>query len=972
MKRLNNPGIMFLWACLFSSLISKPAIAWQTETEKSHFFESKIRPLLAQHCYKCHSSESKQSKGGLRLDSREATRRGGDSGPAVVPGDLENSLILQAIAYDGGFYDMPPAGKLTDSQIADIRQWISTGAFDPREEKAVLPQSVANQPRKESHWAFQPLKVAAIPKIKDQNWPLQALDYFILARLESKGLSPAPAADRLVWLRRVWFDLVGLPPTPEAIEAFLQDKSPLPQARAKVVDDLLARPQFGERWARHWLDVTRFAESSGGGRTLLFKDAWRYRDYCINAFNADLPYDQFLREQIAGDLLPAATPADRARLLSATGLLVLGPTNYEEQDKYQLRMDIIDEQLDTLGRATMGMTLGCARCHDHKFDPIPTKDYYALAGIFRSTRTLFNDTDNVARWIDAPLPADGELQKSIKLHESEVAELQKQIRGLREEQLRLDPKTAQLAKDGPINPASLPGVVIDDAKALAVGSWKTSQYGNRYLGESSSYDQRSKNGPSTLTFDPELPKSGLYEVRLAYVAHTNRATNTPITILHAAGEELKRINQKQEPPIEGRFVSLGTYRFEAGGAGFVMVSNEGANGAVSVDGVWFYPAEETLAEKTEADRQSTPDNGRLATIKQELASLEKKLKAMQKKAPSKPLVMTVKEHEKIDDSPIHIRGNSKTLGPKVPRGALSVVTTVSFPQIESQQSGRLQLADWLIDPNHPLTSRVMVNRIWLWLFGDGLVRSPDNFGTTGQPPTDPELLDFLASNFSREKWSIKAVIRSLVLSQTYAMASEEIAANQKIDPENHLWHHFKRRRQDAESIRDYFLAAAGVIDLKTGGPNIEGASAIDANDNGAGSIEYNYVFKDTRRSVYTPAFRNKRLELFEAFDFADINQPIGQREQSIVATQALFLMNHPFVREMAEKTASRLMSRNLINPAEKLDLLTEWVLSRPSTPAERNLLLPVVKSAKSSDEELQVWSKVAHALFASIEFRYIN
>jgi len=282
------------------------------------------------------------------------------------------------------------------------------------------------------------------------------------------------------------------------------------------------------------------------------------------------------------------------------------------------------------------------------------------------------------------------------------------------------------------------------------------------------------------------------------------------------------------------------------------------------------------------------------------------------------------------------------------------------------------LADWLIDPNHPLTSRVMVNRIWLWLFGDGLVRSPDNFGTTGQPPTDPELLDFLASNFSREKWSIKAVIRSLVLSQTYAMASEEIAANQKIDPDNHLWHHFKRRRQDAESIRDYFLAAAGVIDLKTGGPNIEGASAIDANDNGAGSIEYNYVFKDTRRSVYTPAFRNKRLELFEAFDFADINQPIGQREQSIVATQALFLMNHPFVREMAEKTASRLMSRNLTNPAEKLDLLTEWVLARPSTPAERNLLLPVVKSAKSSDEELQVWSKVAHALFASIEFRYIN
>jgi hypothetical protein len=935
------------------------------------FFESKIRPILVEHCVKCHSVEKKLSKGGLRLDSRAAMLKGGDSGPAVSPGHVEESLLLQAVAYDGGFYDMPPDGKLKETQIADLRKWVEMGAPDPREENVshstVVASSGSAGSAGKDHWAFRPVGNPPIPKVTENSWPHDPIDRFILYALEKNRLKPAPPASRLAWLRRVWFDLAGLPPTVKAIENFLADSRPDAEARATVVDALLASPQFGERWGRHWLDVARFAESSGGGRTLLFKDAWRYRDYVIDALNADMPYDRFLREQIAGDLLSAGTESDRARQLTATGFLVLGPTNYEEQEKYQLRMDIIDEQLDTLGKTVMGMTIGCARCHDHKFDPISTRDYYALAGILRSTRTLANDTDNVARWIDTPLPASGELADAIAKHQAELESLETEAKRIRQEILRLDPKTAALSGDGPVDPADLPGIALDDSTAKAVGGWKPSTYGGKFLGEGAVYDEKRKDGPSTLTFDPNLAKSGKYEVRLAYVPHSNRASNTPVTILHADGEELKRVNQREMPPLEGRFLSLGTFRFEAGGAGFVLVSNEGADGAVSVDGVWFLPADGS-AETQVTDEK---DASRLTEVRKELAATEKKLKALRASTPVRPLAMTVREHEKIEDSPVHIRGNIKTLGPRVPRGALSVIEGVSFSEIPEHSSGRLQLAQWLTDPNHPLTARVMVNRIWLWLFGDGLVRSSDNFGTTGERPTHPELLDHLAARFVADGWSVKSLVRTIVLSETYAMADSATPEAIAADPENRLLARFPRRRLDAESLRDAMLMAAGSLDMTLGGPNILGAKAIDANDSGAGSIEYGYKFEDVRRSVYTPAFRNKRQELFEAFDFADVNQPIARRERSTVAPQALFFLNHPFVRQMAETTAKRVLDEIISDERTRLDRLSLLILSRPATDAEAAALLPVVRNA-SAETRRQAWTEVAHALFASVEFRYVH
>jgi hypothetical protein len=335
--------------------------------------------------------------------------------------------------------------------------------------------------------------------------------------------------------------------------------------------------------------------------------------------------------------------------------------------------------------------------------------------------------------------------------------------------------------------------------------------------------------------------------------------------------------------------------------------------------------------------------------------------------------MTVRDHENAQDSPIHIRGNSKTLGPKVPRGGLSVVTEVPFETIKPEtSSGRPGFAEWLTDNRHPLTARVMVNRVWLWTFGDGLVRTADNFGTTGQLPTHPELLDHLASRFMENGWSVKHLIRDIVLSQTYAMSDDISDDAEQKDPENQLLSRFPRRRLDAESLRDAMLAAAGVIDQQVGGPNIQGATSIDSNDNGAAAVEYGYQFKDFRRSAYTPAFRNKRLELFEAFDFADINQAIGRREQSTVVTQALFLMNHPFVREMSQRTAKRILLSPFDDNRARLDQITRWILSRPATEAEADILLPSLKSASSQTDLEKAWTNIAHALFASVEFRYTH
>jgi hypothetical protein len=511
-RRIAAAGFLLLWTL--------PAAAQTPSDPGIDFFEKKIRPILVEHCYECHSTAAKKDKGKLLVDSKAGLIKGGESGPAIVPGKPNESWLIKGVRYSDPEFQMPPKGKLPAEVIADLEKWIAMGAPDPRGGAAVqITKYGPSVEEGRKFWAFRPPKRHPVPAVKDKAWARGTIDQFLLAKLEGAGLAPAPEADKATLLRRTYFALIGLPPTPAQIDAFLRDTAP--DAFARAIDQLLASPHFGEIWGRHWLDVARYAESTGGGRSLLLKDAWRYRDYVIRAFNLDKPFDAFLREQIAGDLLPWKTAEDRRDNLTATGYLLLGPHNYERQDKPVLEMDIIDEILDTLGKSTLGMTIGCARCHDHKFDPIPTKDYYALAGIFKSTRFIVHD--NVSKWLSQPLPMSPLEELVAKKHDAAVAALKEKI-VLAKAAERKAGKDATTFVKGAIDPRELPGIVVDDEQAKKVGSWKHSTYSGNYIGKGYLYDDRGFKDNKTLTFIPEIPKSGVYEVRLAYVPHNNRAS----------------------------------------------------------------------------------------------------------------------------------------------------------------------------------------------------------------------------------------------------------------------------------------------------------------------------------------------------------------------------------------------------------------------------------------------------------------
>ncbi|HSI64056.1 MAG TPA: DUF1549 domain-containing protein, partial [Candidatus Saccharimonadia bacterium] len=586
------------------------------------FFEKKVRPLLIDKCYSCHSPEHKV-KGGLRLDTKEGLTEGGDSGPSVVPNEPDKSLLLRAITYEDRDLKMPPKKKLSTEDVEIIRQWIAMGAPDPREDKVAAAE--AAKPKKQvgmtieagrNFWSFKlPVKTQP-PAVKDSTWAKSETDRFILAKLEENKLQPAPDAATDVLLRRVYHDLVGLPPSPEDTAEFLRNPDV-----AKLVDKLMATPQFGERWAQHWLDLSRFAESSGGGRTLPFKDAWRFRDYVIESINKDVPLSRFITEQVAGDLLPHANAEERRRNITATGFLVLGPTNYEEQDKGVLRMDIVDEQLDTVGRSLLGMTISCARCHDHKFDPIPAADYYAMAGIMRSTRTLKNYTDNVAHWIDSPLPLDGAQETEMQAKEVKLAAMDTELAASKKALKKLQPKPVKLERGKPVDPEDLPGIVVDDSQAKRVGNWKASNKYPTFIGEGYVHDENMGKGSCTITFAPTMMKAGRYEVRLAYMALADRSKKVHVTILHADGEETAFVDQTETPPIDGRFISLGQYRFEKDGAGFVLLSNVGTKGFVTADAVVFIPVEE-LEEKAASEEKARKDP--------KLVAMEFKVKELEK------------------------------------------------------------------------------------------------------------------------------------------------------------------------------------------------------------------------------------------------------------------------------------------------------------------------------------------------------
>lgn len=775
-------------------LLSLPLIADESieglDKADVHFFESRIRPVLVKHCYECHSANSKIVRGGLQVDHRDAMRAGGDSGPVFVPGDPQNSLLIDSLNHRS--LEMPPNVKLPDKVIADFVTWIERGAVDPRTTpvhgtlKPVDGNAAAN------HWAFQKVATPIPPTANevDNDWVKNPIDQFILRKLRESGFAPASLANKRTLIRRATFDLTGLPPTVAEVQDFLADESS--EAFATVVDRLLDSQQYGERWGRHWLDLVRYANTNGADENHTLPNAWRYRDWVVQKLNADLPLDQFIVQQLAGDLLPV--PDDEAAagdLLTATGMLVIGPKMLAEQDKDKLIIDIVDEQLDTVGRTMLGLTIGCARCHDHKFDPISAEDYYALAGIFYSTKTLAHK-GHVAKWLERPLPS------------KEIA-----------------------AKRMPFQP---------------------------------------------------------------------------------------RFNNESEKLI-------------------AMMEARGRNDKT-------YDSSEFLKQ-------------------------EKLVKQLTKEIPAYQMVMAVEDATPTDLA-VHIRGSHLTLSADVvPRRMPTILTNVhAGPKIAAAESGRRELANWIASTDNPLTARVMVNRIWMWHFGSALVRTPSNFGLQADPPTHPELLDWLAQKLMDGGWSLKKMHRLVMGSATYQMSSHPEADAEGLDPENRLWRRQNRRRLEAEPIRDSILFVGGELDLAIGGP----AEKTDSN----------------RRAVYLQINRSALYEMFSTFDYVEPANHIQQRPTTVIPQQALFMMNSPMVMRQAENLAVQLLRKNTDNSPldarQRIRLAFDRLYSRVPTDLELNRAQQFLADAKanlSPDGDpaagrLPAWSALCRTLIASNEFIFVE
>ncbi|MGE3804496.1 MAG: PSD1 and planctomycete cytochrome C domain-containing protein [Gemmataceae bacterium] len=791
------------------------------------FFEKKVRPVLVKHCYNCHSANT-NTRGGLRVDDRNGLLEGGDSGPAVVPGAPDKSLLILAVRYRGRT-KMPPKTQLSATEIADLERWVKEGAAWPAEQVPVTigqPNPRYDKLRKE-HWAWQPLKPASAPQVQDKAWPRDDIDRFVLAALESKGLAPVADADRATLLRRVTFDLTGLPPTPAEIDAFSNDTSP--EAFEKVVDRLLASPAYGERLGRRWLDLARYAESTGSGRNVPYPHAWRYRDYVIDAFNADKPYDRFVQEQIAGDLLPASSRQERDQLLIATGFLALGVKDVNQRFKVRFIMDNIDEQIDTLSRSILGLTVSCARCHDHKFDPIPTADYYALAGIFHST--------DLCAGVRNKMGGGGmDYYDPTLLH--------------------------RVGQDSPLDP-------------------------------------------------------GL----LARIERTRRAFDQAQT-------ELESLRRQVE---------------EMGGDG---------------------------------NREEQ------ALLRKKMRDMQNQLLTLDDPAAKGQAALGVRDARNIGDTQIRLRGEAERLGPVVPRGFLSILDVPDVRGINPKQSGRLELARWLTSANNPLTARVIVNRLWHHLFGQGIVATVDNFGVTGDSPSHPELLDHLTERFVREGWSIKKLIRTLVLTRTYQLGGAAPQKHQQVDPANRLlWRHAPRRLE-AEEIRDTMLAVGGNLDPKRPeGSPADGLKVMELKNAGPEAARLGKEAQAClQRSIYLPLLRGLTPRSLEVFDFAQQGMVTGDRDTTTVAPQALYMLNDPFVRRQSLALAERLLRQADGSARECVEAAYRLTMSRAATAAEIDRALAFLADYEAAasklpakvDGRLEAWRSFCQALLGSAEFRYVR
>jgi hypothetical protein len=983
--------------------------AAEENREAIAFFEREVVPVLEQRCFSCHSHESGKAKGGLVLDSRRGWEQGGQSGAAVIPGQPAESLLIKAVHYLDEDMQMPPMEQLPAAEIALLEKWIAMGAPDERQAR-VTPLDP------EKLWALQPINEPIIPPVQTRDWVRNEIDAFLLARLEQAGLVPAPDADRYTLLRRVSFDLTGLPPTPDEMNDFLHDASA--GAYERVVSRLLDSQGFGDHWARHWFDLSCYADLADIQGNVLIRDAWRYRDYVIAAFNADKPLDRFIHEQIAGDLLPYQSAAERRELIIATGYLAIGPWTLQNYIKGQLDADVVDHQIDRIGRTFLGQTISCARCHDHKFDPIPTADYYALAGIFHSTRTTSYDGPGVWSAIThVPLPP-------VETSAEELAQRQKSLEEMEVQRQMLQSELTSLI-------STIPGATSANVLVMEQGiaaNEKDHVYTvNFEAGPSVWADvQQRTTAVDGLKIDV-LRGDGTvlagHQHQPGPWAGTKDAQQLKLVGFSYAGDGSGdvRLRITSSSPGSGRFggavddlmVSAGsarlfTDRFDTLTAG--TATSEQADtklkivAGVSVAG-WVgagisHSHAVDLGGGDYAVQIFGGDAGSLASVQptsdaEKLAharalDLQKEVEAVSLKinqlhalnAPE--LALAVRDVDSPADGPVYKRGDFLSPGGIVPRGFLSAVPVSGDYAITSGGSGRRQLAQWLTDPGNPLTSRVLANRLWHHIFGKGLVRSVDYFGVHGERPSHPELLDFLALRLRvDDQWSLKKSVRRLVLSRAYQMASTPDAAAAAVDPDNRLLWQMPRRRLGGELVRDAMLAASGALDPGRGGPSL----GLDLPDNiaGAGGNVNPATWGgripeavSNRRTIYFPMVRERPqgdLEILSIFDFPHPNEITGARAETTVATQALFLMNAPFVKVQARRLADRLAKEESGDESARINRLYLLTVNRPADAEAMATAIAFLDEctqdlSASSSARAEAWVQLCHAILGSNNFLF--